>query len=479
MMVLDGLKPERVMKYFEEICSVPHGSRDTGRISQYCMNFAEEHGLDADCDASGNIVIRKPKSADCESDETVIIQGHLDMVCAKESGCDINFRKDGLRLKRDNSFIWAEGTTLGGDDGIAVAMALAVLEADDITHPALECIFTTDEEVGMLGAAALDMSEIKGKYLINIDSEDEGVFTVSCAGGATITAGLPASHTADIDISKAEYVKIRVGGLTGGHSGVEIHKGRANACKLLGRFLAELQGLTSLCIADIKGGEKDNAIPRECEAGILVTDTTPVFQLISAYEAIYREKYYETDPYLYISCDNTQRRNGNILGNNIIRLLAEVPNGVRAMSKDIDGLVETSSNLGIISSDSEKITVTFSVRSSIAEKKDALIKDIASLISECGGVYEINGVYPAWEYKADSRLRKACIDAYRELYGREPVIDAIHAGLECGIFCGKKPELDCISFGPDIHDIHTTGEKLDIKSTERVYRFLLNLLKRL
>lgn len=478
-MVLDGLKPVRVMKYFEDICSIPHGSRDTDRIAQYCMKFAEEHGLDAFRDSSNNIIIRKPGSADCKSDETVIIQGHLDMVCAKESGCDIDFRRDGLRLKRDDSFIWAEGTTLGGDDGIAVAMALAVLEADDITHPALECIFTTDEEIGMLGATALDMSKIKSRYLINIDSEDEGIFTVSCAGGGTITSVLPAESNTNIDTSKAEYVKIKVGGLTGGHSGVEINKGRANACKLLGGFLAELAKLTPFCIADINGGEKDNAIPRKCEVGMLVTDTTPVFQLISAYEAIYQEKHNETDPYLYISYDNTQKWNGSVLGNKIIRLLAEAPNGVRAMSSNIDGLVETSSNLGVISSDNKRITVTFSVRSSIAGKKEALIKDITTLVTECGGTYEIDGLYPAWEYKADSRLREACIDAYRELYGREPVIDAIHAGLECGIFCGKKPELDCISFGPNIHDIHTPGERLDIKSTERVYSFLLNLLKRL
>ncbi|MGM9935929.1 MAG: M20/M25/M40 family metallo-hydrolase, partial [Candidatus Ornithomonoglobus sp.] len=241
----------------------------------------------------------------------------------------------------------------------------------------------------------------------------------------------------------------------------------------------ELEKLTPFCIADISGGEKDNAIPRECEAGILVTDTTPVFQLISIYEAIYQEKHCETDPYLYINYDNTRKWDGHILGNKIIRLLAEVPNGVRELSADIDGLVETSSNLGVISSDSEKVTITFSVRSSDEKKKEALIKDITSLISECGGAYKLDGLYPAWEYKEKSKLRDACIEAYRELYGKEPVITAIHAGLECGIFCGKKPELDCISFGPDIHDIHTPKEKLDIKSTERVYKFLLNLLKRL
>ncbi|MGN1115271.1 MAG: aminoacyl-histidine dipeptidase [Candidatus Ornithomonoglobus sp.] len=478
-MVLDGLKPERVMKYFEDICSIPHGSRDMGRIAQYCMEFAEKHGLDAVRDASDNVIIRKPRSSDCASDETVIIQGHLDMVCAKESGCDMDFRNEGLRLRHDGSFIWADGTTLGGDDGIAVAMALAVLEADDITHPALECIFTTDEEIGMLGATALDMGAVKGKYLINIDSEDEGIFTVSCAGGGTITAALPAASDTDIDTSKAEYVKIKVGGLTGGHSGVEIDRGRANACKLLGSFLAELEKLTPFCIADIHGGEKDNAIPRECEAGILVTDTTPVFQLISLYEAIYQEKYSETDPYLYINYDDTRKWGGHILGNKITKLLAAAPNGVREMSADIDGLVKTSSNLGVISSDSEKVTITFSVRSSDEKKKEALIKDITSLITECGGTYELDGLYPAWEYKEESRLRDACIDAYRELYGKEPIITAIHAGLECGIFCGRKPELDCISFGPDIHDIHTPKEKLDIKSTERVYKFLLNLLKRL
>lgn len=435
--------------------------------------------LDAQRDASNNIIIRKPRSTDSTSDSTVIIQGHLDMVCAKNSGLDFDFKTEGLRLKKNDEFIWAEGTTLGGDDAIAVAMALAVLESDTITHPALECVFTTDEEIGMLGAQAMDMSSLNGRCLLNIDSEDEGIFTVSCAGGASIHTTIPAPEAVNKALSELRYVKIKIGGLTGGHSGVEINKGRANANKIMGSLLSELEKQTKFYIADIKGGEKDNAIPRECEAGILIADTSPIAKLINIYEPLSRNKYANTDPHLFINYDFSQKWNGAICSNSIIKLINSAPNGVIKMSSDIEGLVQTSLNLGTINSDNGIVKAVFSVRSSVTEEKHNLIEKLTAIGKACGADITATGDYPAWPFRKNSQLQELCKRVYTEQCGKEPVISAIHAGLECGIFSSRLPGIDCISFGPDIHDIHTPQEKLDIKSTERVYNFLLGILKEL
>lgn len=473
--VLDALEPERVMKYFEDLCAIPHGSRDTGRIARYCMDFAKAHGLEASCDSSNNVIIKKPRSADCKSERTVIIQGHLDMVCAKEPEYKIDFSLDGLHILTKGNYIEAEGTTLGGDDGIAVAMALAILESDDITHPALECVFTTDEEIGMLGAAALDMSGLKGDCLLNIDSEEEGVFTVSCAGGATVTAVFPAEPD---ETRYSHTIKITVGGLTGGHSGTEIDKGRANACMILANVLTAIGKHTEYSILDIMGGEKDNAIPRSAEAVILADDYGIISMAVTYMQLMYKDIYKETDPELYIKTEKTTR-SGAWFRCGAARMLSSAPNGVLAMSEDIEGLVKTSSNAGVIRTENGKVIVTFSVRSSSAADKREVIETLTSKAEKRGASVSVTGEYPAWEYKKSSALRDTCVKVYRELYGAEPEISAIHAGLECGIFCGKKPELDCISFGPDILDIHTPGERLDIASTGRVYRFLIELLGQL
>lgn len=469
-MVLDGLEPRAVFRFFEELTQIPHGSGNTDKIADYCVYFAMERGLECMRDRMNNVIIKKPKTPDCKSDRVVILQGHLDMVCAAESGCDIDFENEGLRLKRSKDYIYAEGTTLGGDDGIAVAMALAVLDSHSITHPALECVFTTDEEVGMLGASALNTADLKGEYLLNIDSEDEGEFTVSCAGGARIDARLPKRKAEKQYSSRLE---VAVDGLTGGHSGVEIHTGRANACVVLGRLLA---AVPDSAIVTISGGEKDNAIPRSAKAVLAVNDPAAakavfekVFTEICAeYQGIERRmtlSIAETDSDDAVDCE-------------VIRLLTSAPNGVKKMSADFADLAETSSNLGIIEDKGAEIQLSFSVRSSVDTEKDALTKEICSAIEDCGGTFSVSGEYPAWEYRQESHLRELCKEVYKEQYGREPKISAIHAGLECGIFCGKMPWLDCISFGPDILDIHTPRERLDIQSAARVYAFLLELLKR-
>ncbi|MBR0365854.1 MAG: beta-Ala-His dipeptidase [Clostridia bacterium] len=473
--VLETVQPRRVMKYFEELCAIPHGSRNTARIAKYCMDFAAEHGLEAFCDKNNNVIIKKPRSADCKSDKTVIIQGHLDMVCAAEPNYEIDFSLEGLHLLVNDKYIRAEGTTLGGDDGIAVAMALAVLEADGITHPALECVFTTDEEIGMLGAAALDMSRLHGDYLLNIDSEEEGVFTVSCAGGATVTAEF---ETEPDETAYEHTIKITVGGLTGGHSGTEIDKGRANACVILANILEAIGKHTEFSIAELSGGEKDNAIPQSATAVIKANDYGIISIAVTYMQLMYRDIYRDTDPDLYIKTEKTTNVGAAFLCA-APHMLVSAPNGALAMSEDIEGLVKTSSNVGVIKTENGKVRVTFSVRSSSASDKNELISTISSRAKKHGASVSVSGDYPAWEYRKNSVLRDTCVRVYRELYGAEPKISAIHAGLECGIFCGKRPELDCISFGPDILDIHTPGERLDIAGTARVFRFLITLLGQL
>lgn len=473
--MLENLKPERVMKYFEDICSIPHGSGDTGRIADYCENFAKSNNLEYCRDEHNNVVIRKPKSNGAKSDDTVIIQGHLDMVCAKLDNSDFNFETDSLKLEVKDGYISASETTLGGDDGIAVAMALAVLESDSIIHPPLECVFTTDEEVGMLGAAAMDMSSLKGKYMLNIDSEEEGIFTVSCAGGVKLMMKLKSEGKI---IRDKELLKIKVDGLLGGHSGVEIDKGRANACILLGRILGSLEKKFDIEIACINGGEKDNAIARTCEAVIGVSDTKMAMDEIAKLSDFYKKEYEQIDADLNVSVEKCDGE-FNALDSRIIKILSSVPDGVQAMSSDIEGLVQTSLNLGVICSDKKGAELSFSLRSSIEDEKKGLIKKLTAIAEENGAEVFLEGDYPGWEFKQDSDLRKACIDVYKSQYGKEPVISAIHAGLECGIFSSKIEGLDCISFGPDILDIHTPQERLDIKSTERVYNFLIELLERL
>lgn len=482
MRILNETEPKEVMRYFEDICSIPHGSGNTGMIADYCERFAAEHSLECIRDEHNNVIIKKPASDPELAGETVIIQGHLDMVCAKEPGVDIDLESEGLRLKTDGEYIWADGTTLGGDDGIAVAMALAVLASDGIRHPNLECVFTTDEEVGMLGASALDTENISGRMLLNIDSEEEGIFTVSCAGGAVLTAALPITRYGSDKNESGKRYTVRIEGLTGGHSGTEIDKGRENACVMLGRLLADLDARAEYALVSVNGGEKDNAIPRCAEAEIETRDLSGFEAAVAEIAGEYKLRYGCAEPKLAIElrgCDACEMPMYSACKAAVIRLLTGLPNGVKRMSPDIRDLVETSDNIGILETNGESVTVTVSVRSSDEDEKAALLGEIAMAVTSAGGEYSVSGEYPAWEYKKESRLRDAAAEVYVKQYGSQPVISVIHAGLECGIFCGKLPELDCISFGPNILDIHTPQERLDIGSTARVYDFLKELLGRL
>ena len=465
---LSHLQPERVFHYFEEICGIPHGSGDTARISDYCVAFAKAHNLTYYQDALGNVIIKKPATASYEDHPAVILQGHIDMVCEKAPDCPIDFVTDGLDVDTDGECVFAHGTTLGGDNGIAVAMAFAILESTDLPHPPLEVLLTVDEETGMYGAEGFDPTLLEGKLLINIDSEEEGVLTVSCAGGARAELTLPLTYEPN---TRPAYL-ITVGGLQGGHSGIEIDKGRLNANVVMAQFLQTID-----CrLVTIGGGQKDNAIPVSCTA-VIACDTDPT-AAAAAFAAAHRV---EGDPDLTVSVASTASAAAMTVATTaaVLSLLTTVPNGVQAMSTDIEGLVQTSLNLGILTTEGDTLRASFAVRSSVGAEKTALLAKLESQITALGGGYASYGHYPAWEYRKDSRLRDAMCAVWEQKYGEKPVIAAIHAGLECGLFCEKIPGLDAVSVGPAMWDVHTCRERLSVASTARVYTYLCDVLKEL
>ncbi len=475
---LSGLQPEGVFRFFEEICAIPHGSGNTKLISDYLVAFANQRNIRCIQDELNNVIMFVPGTCGLEDREPVIIQGHMDMVCEKDEACPIDMDTQGLDVDHDGQFVFAHGTTLGGDDGIAVAYALAILDDPTIPHPPLEVVITVDEETGMFGAAGIDLSMLRGRKLLNIDSEDEGVFTVSCAGGARGTISLAATK-------KPVYgpvIRLCVDALQGGHSGVEIHKNRANANKVMGVLLQRINELMPLCITGLSGGAKDNAIPRSCKATLVAmgTDLERLNGIIADLQQEIRTQYDE--PEAVITGDMVDAFGGNALScedsKKVIDLLCRVPNGVIAWSQDIDGLVQTSLNLGVMSLKHE-FTMTFAVRSSVNQEKRDLLDELKSIAAEFGADYSEVGDYPAWEYRKDSPLRDAITRVYRDMYGKDAEVVAIHAGLECGLLSEKLEDLDCVSLGPQMHDIHTSREKLDIASTARVWELVLNLLKNL
>lgn len=479
MAVLSGLKPERVFYYFEEICKIPHGSFHTKQISDYLAGFAKEHHLEYRQDESNNVVIKKPAFPGYENAPVVILQGHCDMVCEKIPGSGHDFTKDGLKLQVEGDQISAEGTTLGGDDGIAVAYALAILEDETLRHPALEIVITTDEEVGLLGAAALDTSDLQGTYMINMDSEEEGKLWISCAGGLSVTCELPVDR---LDAEGTEY-EVTVEGLAGGHSGAEIDKIRANAIKLMGEFLFELSQKTDFYLTELSGGQKDNAIPRNVRAVFLAEDVAKaeIEAAAAAFQRNLRMEYSGTDEGISVRVEEKGGAAGKVLSpfaqQKVLFFLMQIPYGVQKMSGEIEGLVETSMNPGILCLEEDVCRVIASIRSSVGSAKKALSAKVQYLTEFLGGSFTPEGDYPAWEYKKDSALREIMEDTYEEVFGEKPEVKAIHAGLECGLFYEKIPGLDCVSFGPDMSDIHTTEETLSISSTERMWKYLLKVLE--
>ena len=480
MAILTGLQPSGVFEMFEQLCGIPHGSRNTKAISDFCVRFAQEHGLNYRQDDSNNVILFAPATPGMEQAQPVMLQGHLDMVCEKEADCPLDLQKEGLNLRTDGEWIWAEGTTLGGDDGIAVAYALAILADPTIPHPPLEVVLTTDEEIGMLGAAAIDLSEVKARRVLNIDSEEEGVLLAGCAGGATVCCHIPLMWT----LKKGLRATVQITGLRGGHSGMEIQKGRANANKLMGRFLNEMDEIFAYALCTVNGGNKDNAIARESTADVVILPErlAELTAFAAQRQEAYRAEYGEADPDITIAVTpGTEDTFEIMMGDcrrSVLSVLQQLPNGVQQMSRDIEGLVQTSLNLGILKVDFRGIHLTSSVRSSVNAEKQQLIQQLAEICGKLGGSCEVMGEYPAWEYKADSPLREIMTEVYLEQYGRKPAVEVIHAGLECGLLSGKLDGLDCVSFGPDIVDIHTTREKLSIPSVQRTWKLLLEVLKR-
>lgn len=477
MSVLDQLEPGKVFQYFEQICAIPHGSRNTKAISDWCVAFARERGLEYHQDSANNVILIQEATPGYEDAEPVILQGHLDMVCEKEAGCPKDMEREGLDLAVEGDTVFARGTTLGGDDGIAAAMALAILDDASIPHPRLEVVLTTEEEIGMLGAAVLDVSPLRGRQFINLDSEEEGVFTVGCAGGSLTRCTLPVERAPFAGTA----LRLTVSGLTGGHSGTEIHNGRANANMLLGRLLRAMAAVTELRLVSASGGAKDNAIPVAAEAVAVAADGEAARDAFMALAAQLKKEYRVTDPALAASVSDTETSGLPMDGDSTRRVLcflACAPNGVQEMSREIKGLVQTSLNLGILRTEEKEMSAAFCVRSSVASQKDMLHDRLRCLTEALGGTVDISGDYPAWEYRPDSALRERMTEVFREQYGHEPRIEAIHAGVECGLLCGKLPDLDCVSIGPDLKEIHTPREQMSISSVQRVWAFLLEVLKR-
>ena len=475
---LAGLEPASVFGYFEKLCSIPHGSGNTKAISDYLVSFAKEQGIRYVQDSLNNVILFGEGTCGYEDHAPVIIQGHMDMVCEKDAGCAIDMEKDGLDIAHDGAYVFAKGTTLGGDDGIAIAYALALLADRSIPHPPLEVVITVDEETGMFGAAGIDLTALRGRTLINIDSEEEGIFTVSCAGGARSTIHLPVQRRAVY----GPCVRLTVEGLQGGHSGVEIHKNRANANKVMGEFLSRIQKLMPVCITKLQGGAKDNAIPRSCQVTLVALGMyiERINDVAAQLQKEIREQYDE--PEAVIRGDDVDALGGNALTTEcsakVIALLNAAPNGVQSWSQDISGLVQTSLNLGVAALN-EELQLTFAVRSSVNREKQELLEKLEALAKFYDGSYSQMGEYPAWEYKKDSALRDTMVQVYRDMFRAEPQVIAIHAGLECGLLSEKLPGLDCVSMGPEMYDIHTSRERLGIASVGRTWEFLKEVLKRL
>lgn len=479
MAVLENLEPQEVLKFFEEMSRIPRGTFDTKRISDYCVAFAKERGLSVIQDEANNVIITKPGTEGYEESEPIILQGHLDMVCEKTADSDHDFKKDGLDLYVENGYLRARNTTLGSDNGIAVAMAMAVLDSKDIPHPPIEALFTVDEEDGMGGAHAIDLNQLKGRKLINIDSEEEGILTTGCAGGIQYESILPVQK----EKKSGSLVKFRLYGLLGGHSGAEIHKQRGNANKMVGRFLYRLSKEVEMNLVSVNGGSKDNVITLDTTAEFLVAGDAEASVLAKAeeMEKIWNNEFMGEEPGLKVDTSLSKVTDCEVFNaastENVINYLELCPNGLQEYSRKLEGVVETSLNLGVVETREDCVRMLFQIRSSVETRKHQIKEQVEVCTKLTGGEGRVLGEYPAWQYDPNSQLRQIMADTYKELYGKEPVVSAIHAGLECGLFLGKRPDLDCVSFGPNLLDVHSVNEALDLASAKRSWDYLKAVLK--
>ncbi|MDR3240067.1 MAG: aminoacyl-histidine dipeptidase [Clostridiales bacterium] len=483
-MVLDNLEPRGVFYFFEEISKIPRGSGHEARIGEWIYDLARSKGLWASRDTVHNVLVKKPGTPGYEKAAPLILQGHVDMVCEKNKDTVHNFLTDPIHLKIDGDFIYADGTTLGADNGVAVAMNLALMTAEDVPHPPLELLFTTNEETGMNGAESIEASLLQGRRLINLDSEVEGEFCTSCAGGLKTVVTLPARKQALPDMS-AVYA-LRVKGLKGGHSGMEIDKERANSNHLLGRTLLALSKNLRFSLISVSGGLKINAIPRESEAilGFQRDDYKKAATIVTAQAEMFRREYRASDPAVQLELalaldSQASKAFASDALQKVLALLLLTPIGVQAMSLDLPGLVETSNNLGVVSTEDSAILFSNQIRSSVTSRKYAVRDQLHLLATVVGAKVQTTGDYPEWEYQPQSALRETLLNLFEKKYSRKAKLTATHAGLECGLFAKKWPGVELISFGPDLFDVHTPDEHMSISSVARVWDFLLDALKEL
>lgn len=480
--VLDKVSSLEVFKYFEDISRIPRGSGNEKEISDYMVNFAKELGLFVIQDEALNVIIRKDGTKGYENSPRVIIQGHVDMVCEKNIGTDHDFLKDPLKLRVDGDYIYATDTTLGGDNGIAVAYAMAILASNVIEHPPLEVLLTTEEETGMGGAIGLKSEDIEGKILINIDSEEEGKLLVSCAGGLRTHVKLPIEHI-DSPLSEGLDCVVKVRGLKGGHSGMDINKERGNANKIMGRFLNKLNRRMDLYLLALNGGAKDNAIPRECDATIKIYKSSLELlkERIRMFNEIIKNELRTSDSGVHLEVEVLDKLSGKCLSKasteKVIKLLYLMPNGIETMSMDIEGLVQSSTNVGVVRTFEDYIEISSAVRSSVESLKRDIVDKTKALVSLVGATVEEVSDYPEWQYDKDSKIREVFVKVYEDVHGKKPEIAALHAGLECGLFKKKLKDVDMISFGPNLYDVHTPNEHMSIGSVERCFEYLVKVLK--
>ena len=479
MAVLENLEPKKVFHFFEEISEVPRGTFNIKGISDYCTKFAKDRNLEVVQDEVGNVVIKKPGTTGYENSAPVILQGHMDMVCEKRPDSNHDFTKDPLELQIVDGNVVAKDTTLGGDNGIALAMAMALLDSDDIPHPPLEVLFTIDEEIGMGGAAAIDMSLFKGNMLINLDSEEEGIFTAGCAGGINYQNHIPVKKES---VSGTE-VTVRIHELLGGHSGYEITKQRGNANKMMGRLLDRISRDVDFVIETIAGGSKDNVIALSATAKIVVKseDADKVKKHVEEMKALWDSEFMGDEPTLTVDVAENPDAFDKDSTDRVISYLIICPNGVIEYSRKLAGSVETSLNLGVVETNDEEnyVKASYQIRSSLESKKYQVREQLDRCAKVVGAKIVVASEYPGWEYKPESKLRTIMVDTYKDMYGKEPEIVTVHAGLECGLFLNKRPELNCVSIGSNLRDVHSFKESLDIASAERVWDYLKELMSRL
>lgn len=473
------MEPASVFECFAEINQIPRPSKKEEKMIEFLKNYGKKLGLETEVDETGNVIIRKPASKGYENREITIIQSHMDMVCEKNSNVEIDFLNDPIQTEVVGEWLTAKGTTLGADDGIGVAMELAILKDDTIEHGPLECVFTRDEETQLTGASGMKPGFMTGKYLLNLDSENEGEIFVSCAGGASTKAVF---HF-NMEAAPKDYFFFKVGikGLTGGHSGDDIEKKRANANKLLIRFLYNEMKKYDLRVADIQSGGLHNAIPREGWAvcAVPMKDKENVRIDANVYISEIEEEFSATEKSIAFTLESTDaaeviEKESSV---KIITALQAVDNGIYAMSQDLDWLVETSSNLASIHKDGNTVAVVTSQRSNIGSARKNMSATVAAAFELAGAEVSTTSGYPGWKLNPESPLLQLSIDAYKRLFNKEPKVLAIHAGLECGLFSEKYPHIDMVSFGPTLRGVHSPDEKLLIPTVIMVWDFLLEVLK--